>query len=135
MTRKIVDYEEDFFVWTIEQARLLRAGDLSAVYAANIAEKIESLGRSDRRELGGRLTVLVAHLLRGQKKPAMRSKSWSATIRERRRQIDKLLRDSPSLRLFVAHASTEAYGGACKEAAKETELSANEVPAECPFTL
>lgn len=55
MTRNAVDYEEDFFAWTVEQARLLRGGELSAIDAANIAEEIESMGRSDRRELRSRL--------------------------------------------------------------------------------
>ncbi len=93
MTRNAVDYEKDFYAWTVEQARLLRAGELSALDVANIAEEIESLGRSDRRELGSRLTVLLLHLLKWRSQPDTRSKSWLATIREQRRQIEKLLRE------------------------------------------
>jgi Domain of unknown function DUF29 len=132
MTRNAVNYEADFYAWTVEQGRLLRAGEFSVIDVANIAEEIESLGRSDRRELGSRLTVLVVHLLKWQKQPDMRSKSWSATIREQRRQIEKLLRESPSLRPFVASALTEAYGDAREDAAEEMGLAA---AAECPFTL
>jgi hypothetical protein len=44
-------YDDDFYAWTQEQARLLRAGEFSAVDVANLAEEIESIGRSDRREL------------------------------------------------------------------------------------
>jgi len=135
MTRNAVNYDEDFYAWTVEQARLLRAGEFSAIDVANIAEEIESLGRSDRRELGSRLTVLIAHLLKWQKQPEMRSKSWSATIREQRRQIEKLLRESPSLRPFVAKALTEAYSDAREDAAEETGLAVTEFPGECPFTL
>jgi Domain of unknown function DUF29 len=51
MPRNAIDYEDDFYAWTVEQARLLRMGELSAIDAANIAEEIESIGRSDRREL------------------------------------------------------------------------------------
>jgi Domain of unknown function DUF29 len=75
MTRNAVDYEEDFYAWTVEQARLLRAGKLSALDVANIAEEIESLGRSDRRELESRLTVLLLHLLKWRSQPDLRSKS------------------------------------------------------------
>jgi len=57
MVRNTVEYEEDFYLWTVEQARLLRSGELSAIDAANIAEEIESIGRSDRRELKSRLIV------------------------------------------------------------------------------
>ncbi len=42
-------YDEDFYAWTVEQAKLLRSGELSQIDAANVAEEIESLGRQDRR--------------------------------------------------------------------------------------
>jgi Domain of unknown function DUF29 len=35
MPRNSADYEEDFYAWTVEQARLLRSGELSAIDAAN----------------------------------------------------------------------------------------------------
>jgi hypothetical protein len=130
-----VDYETDFYAWTEEQARLLRDGELSAIDAANIAEEIESLGRRDRRELDSRLTVLLMHLLKWQRQPELRSRSWSATIREQRRQIEKLLRESPSLRSFVANALGQAYNEACEDAAEESGLPASDFLAECPFTL
>ena len=48
-------YEEDFVLWTKRQAALIRARKLDLVDWENVAEEIESLGISDRRELGGRL--------------------------------------------------------------------------------
>lgn len=82
MCRNAVDYKEDFYLWTEEQARLRRSGELSSIDAANIAEEIESMGRSDRRELKSRLIVLLTHLLKWRYQPEGRSKSWSDTIRE-----------------------------------------------------
>src|SRR5947209_3770416 len=120
MSRNLVDYETDFYAWAVEQGRLLRSGELSAIDAANIAEEIESMGRSDRRAIESRLTVLLTHLLKWQMQPAMRSSSWSGTIREQRRQIEKLLRESPSLRPFVAEALSEAYSEAREDAGEET---------------
>ena len=38
MGQNAVLYENDYYAWTIEQAQLLRAGALSAIDAANIAE-------------------------------------------------------------------------------------------------
>jgi Domain of unknown function DUF29 len=66
MPRNRVDYEEDFYAWTAEQARLLRSGELTSIDVANIAEEIESLGRSDKRAIESRLTVLPMHLLNGK---------------------------------------------------------------------
>jgi hypothetical protein len=130
-----VDYEQDFYAWTVEQGRLLRAGDLSAIDTVNLAEEIESMGRRDRRELESRLTVLLIHLLKWQMQPDQRSRSWSATMREQRRQIEKLLRESPSLRSFAANVLAQTYSEAREDAADETGLPESVFPAECPFTL
>lgn len=64
MPRNSVEYEEDFYAWTIEQSRLLRSGETSNIDAENIAEELESMGRSDRRELKNQLVVLVINLLK-----------------------------------------------------------------------
>ena len=135
MDQNAVDYEQDFYAWTVEQGRLLRAGELSAIDAVNLAEEIESMGRRDRRELESRLTVLLTYLLKWQMQPDQRSRSWSATMREQRRQIEKLLRESPSIRPFVANVLAQAYGDACEDAADETGLPESAFSAECPFTL
>ena len=134
MPRNSVDYEEDFYAGTVEQARLLRSGELSSIDIGNIAEEIESLGRSDRREIQSRLTVLLTHLLKWQLQPTMRSSSWSGTIREQRRQIEKLLRESPSLRPFIGETLAEAYSDAREDAPEETGLPETDLPTECPFT-
>ena len=102
-------YEEDFYAWTVEQARLLRSGEFSSIDAANIAEEIESLGRSDRRKLESRMTVLLMHLLKWQKQSKLRSRTWSGTILEQRRRIEKLLKESPSLRPSINEALAEVF--------------------------
>ena len=134
MPRNCVDYEEDFYAWTVEQARLLRSGELSSIDVANIAEEIESLGRSDKRAIESRLTVLLMHLLKWQIQSKMRSQSWSGTILEQRRRIEKLLRESPSLHASVNEALAEAYSDAREAASNETGLPETDFPAECPFT-
>lgn len=135
MSRNAIDYEEDFYAWTVEQARLLRGGDLSAIDVGNIAEEIESLGRSDRRELRSRLTVLLMHLLKWREQPERRSTSWSGTIREQRRQIELVLDDSPSLRPFTIECLPQAYRDAREDPAEEIGLTEPDFPAECPFSL
>ena len=65
-----VKYEQDFYGWTQEQARLLREGRFAELDVANVIEEIETLGRSERRELVSRLRVLLLHLLKWQHQPA-----------------------------------------------------------------
>jgi hypothetical protein len=134
MPRNAADYEEDFYAWTVEQSRLLRSGELSAVDTANIAEEIESMGRSDRRELKSRLVILVMHLLKWRHQPGARSRSWSATIDEQRLQIEGILAESPSLRPSVAAMLGEAHTIARARAIAETGLADEVFPEICPFT-
>ena len=134
MSRNSVDYEEDFYAWTVEQSRLLRSGELSLIDAVNIAEEIESMGRSDRRELKSRLIVLLMHLLKWQRQPAARSRGWSATIDEQRLQIESVLAESPSLRGAIATMLSEAYAIARARAIAETGLAEEAFPEICPLT-
>jgi hypothetical protein len=135
MSRNAVLYDEDFHAWTVEQARLLRAGELSAVDAANIAEEIESMGRSDRRELQSRLVVLTMHLLKWRFQPSARSRSWSATIEEQRLQIEQVFVESPSLAPLAAGMLAQAYAIGRERAIAETGLADDAFPPVCPFTL
>ncbi len=134
MPRNLVDYEKDFYAWTVEQSRLLRSGELSSIDAVNIAEEIESMGRSDRRELKSRLVVLAMHLLKWRHQPGARSRSWSATIDEQRLQIEEVLAESPSLRPMVATILSDAYAIARARAIAETGLAEETFLEACPFT-
>ena len=133
MRGNAVDYEEDFYLWTEEQARLLRSGEFSAIDAANIAEEIESMGRSDRRELKSRLIVLLTHLLKWRYQPEARSRSWSDTIREQRQQIELVLEDSPSLRSAAEQILNQVYRTARENAGEETGITKAAFPDACPF--
>jgi Domain of unknown function DUF29 len=134
MPRNASDYEQDFYAWTIEQSSLLRSGELSAVDAVNIAEEIESMGRSDRRELKSRLVVLVMHLLKWCHQPGARSRSWSATIEEQRLQIEGIIAESPSLRPSAAAMLPEVHAIARARAIADTGLADEVFPEACPFT-
>jgi len=134
MPRNSVDYEEDFYAWTVEQSRVLRSGELSTIDAANIAEEIESMGRSDRRELKSRLVVLVLHLLKWRHQPSARSRRWSATIDEQRLQIGDLLSESPSLRPMMLAILAQAYPIARAQSIAETGLADKAFCDTCPFT-
>lgn len=66
-------YEQDFMRWAEAQAEGLRraaeAGSNLPLDWYNLAEEIESLGRSQRRELRSRLANIVEHLLKLQFSP------------------------------------------------------------------
>ena len=57
-------YEQDFYLWILSTANHIRQGKFDAVDWENVLEELESLGRSDKRELRNRLIVLLEHLLK-----------------------------------------------------------------------
>jgi len=125
-------YEDDLVAWTQEQADLLRAGDLDAIDREHLAEEIESVGASQRRELRRRLSRLLQHLLKWHYQPELRSRSWSLTIRVQRDEIAGLLEESPSLRSAVDALLPQAWRLARAWAVEETGLLA--LPEACPWT-
>ncbi|MGZ5199353.1 MAG: DUF29 domain-containing protein [Telluria sp.] len=91
-------YDTDIVAWANEQAALLRAGRLDAIDTLHIAEEIEDVARSERRELGSELVVLIAHLLSWKFQPARRTRSWRSSIRVQRDAVHFDLTDTPSLK-------------------------------------
>ena len=126
-------YESDFYAWAMEQAALLRERRLDAADIDNIAEEIESMGRSEKRELVNRLAVLLLHLLKWRFQPGFRSPSWSATVREQRIRLRNHLKDNPSLKARVDEALPEAYELAVIGAARETGLPESAFPEATPY--
>ena len=126
-------YDRDFYAWANEQAALLRAGRLSEADIANIAEEIESMGRSEKRELVSRLTVLLLHLLKWEFQPALRSGSWRRSITIQRIAVESHLDDNPSLKSMLGGALHEAYRVARLQAQDETGRPDATIPKACPW--
>lgn len=126
-------YEQDFFQWTQEQAALLKAGALSQLDVANLIEEIESMGRSEKRELSHRLEELIAHLLKWDFQPERRSRSWELTINEQRIRIKKHLRENPSLKHAIKECIDDSFELAVIQAIRETKLDNSVFPKTCPY--
>jgi hypothetical protein len=128
-------YDQDFYAWANDQARLLRAGKLSEADVDHIAEEIESIGKAEKRELVSRLEVLLMHLLKWEFQPERRGKSWTATIRVQRNRLMSHLADNPSLKRLIPQTIEAAYGNARIEAAEETGLDEALFPETCPWVF
>ncbi|WNC44199.1 DUF29 domain-containing protein [Thermosynechococcus sp. GLH187] len=128
-------YDTDFYAWTLEQAKLLKAGDFGHLDIAHLVEEIEALGRQERRELENRLGILIGHLLKWDYQPQKRSKSWRATIREQRRAVQRLIHQNPSLEPYLPQAIAEAYESGKDLVVRETPLDYSDLPETCPYTL
>jgi hypothetical protein len=126
-------HELDFYAWTQQQVALIKSGNFVDVDFKHLIEEIERMGASERRELINRLAVLSAHLLKWHYQPSLRGRSWQLTIKEQRRQLQRLLKDNPSLHARLAEFIADAYVDAVLLAAKETGLEESDFPEQCPY--
>ena len=127
-------YTDDFYTWTLEQGARLRAGDLSGLDRENLAEEIESLGKSQFASLVSALRVVLLHMLKIDHQPSKRTRSWAISIASHRAHATDELDDSPSLKGRLGDAIERAYRRARLEAAKETGLPLKRFPEACPYT-
>ena len=119
--------------WTEQQAALLRAGEYPAVDAQHLAEEIESVGASERREVRRRLARLLQHLLKWRYQSDHRSRSWSTTIQRQRDELAAVLDDSPSLQAALPTVLPGSFRLGRGWAIQETGLL--ELPETCPWSI
>ena len=128
-------YEDDFVAWLEDQAQHARRGEIDALDLENIAEELEGMARSDRREIRNRLTVLLTHLLKYVAQPRRRSSGCLGTIGEQRMPINSIIEDSPSLRSYPSEVLDQYYAAARAQASTETKLQESTFPETCPFNI
>ncbi|MDB9309649.1 DUF29 domain-containing protein [Aphanizomenon sp. CS-733/32] len=128
-------YDQDFYLWIETISKQLKAGKFAEIDLENLIEEIESMGKSEKRELKSRLIVLLMHLLKWQYQPEKRSESWRSTITEQRICIELLLEDSPSLQPLFIEIFADCYEKARLKASEETGIKLNSFPKKSPFTL
>ena len=133
----IVQYNDDFYAWSQEQAALLEAQRFADLDIANLVEEIAALGRSERHAVGSHLTILLLHLLTWHYQPERRQTghSWRASITHARDEIAAFLEDSPSLQRQVPDLVARRYAAARRQACDETGLAIATFPAQCPWRI
>jgi hypothetical protein len=134
-------YEDDIYAWSRHQAAVLHrmAGTPAALPndfdIENVAEEIETLGRSELQSVESHLVRMLEHVIKATSSPAAYPATmWQADVT--REQGDAENRYRPSMRQAldlervwrrarrVAAAALESHGEAMAP-----------LPEECPFTL
>jgi len=135
------DYDIDLAAWAAEQGRLAREEGVNALDLPNVAEELESLGRSQENARDSHLLTLLVHLLKWQFQPRRRSRSWKGTIERCRIDIETLVAKSPSLdplssgKVDGDELLAATYRRATRLAAAETGLGRSTFPEVCPYSL
>jgi hypothetical protein len=127
-------YDVDFYAWTNVTADLLRQRRFADIDIAHLAEELEDMGKRERRALEGHIRNVTLHLLKWRYQPDKRGASWRQSIRNGRIEIQKLLRDSPSLARQLSQMLDDEYPAARADTIDETGLPEETLPGECPFT-
>jgi hypothetical protein len=134
-------YDDDFLRWTERQAALLRrraSGELAneeELDWLNLAEEIESVGASQKREVRSRLALIIQHLLKWRYQPELRSRSWETTLYVQRRDLLAVFEDSPSLRTFAESERILFSAFANGRQAAERETGVLNIADVCPWTF
>ncbi|CBL47325.1 conserved hypothetical protein [gamma proteobacterium HdN1] len=117
-------YDKDVIAWAQEQAKLLRSRRFDALDIENLAEEIEDVGKSEKRELASRMAVLLTHLLKWQFQPGRRGASWQRTIKEQRKAIGLHIKATPSLKASLGNSDwlSAVWADAVTKAIEETGL-------------
>lgn len=127
-------YEDDVIAWSEQQAALLRAGRWELLDRDNIAEEIEDVGKSEKRELQSRQTALLTHLLKWKYQPGRRGGSWVKTIRAQRTAVAEDLVQYPHLKPLLSDPQWlgQIYRRAKMDAEAQTHLQ--DLPDVSPWT-
>ena len=128
-------YKTDGYAWANQQADLIRAGRFSELDIENVAEEIESVGRSEKSGFVMALARVIQHLLKWDHQPDKRSASWWHSVNTRRVRAAKDLRDNPSFKGVLTEIMQDAFEIAVADAMADTHLSRDTFPAACPYSF
>lgn len=136
-------YETDYSNWAEKNIELLKSKRFEELDIEHLIEELGDMSRSERNELENRLIILLAHLLKWQFQyyqlsehlQGFEGKSWRNTIIGQRFRIARRLRKTPSLKASLEETIEEAYLDAVELASKETGLSIELFPQQCPYSI
>jgi hypothetical protein len=109
-------YEQDMVLWCADTIAKLREGNFANLDIEHLVEEIEGLANRDKKEVESRLDVLLAHLLKRLYVNCPDNDcGWENTIREQRKQLRRLFKQSPSLKNHAAEVFLEAWQDALED--------------------
>ena len=124
-------YETDYNLWVLETVQKLQSRQLDDLDWENLIEEVLGLSRSDRRKLESLLMRLIEHLLKlsyWEKEREQNKRHWKGEIINFRKQMKRLLRDSPSLKPYLESVFEACYQDGREIIAQKSELPLSTFP-------
>ena len=125
-------YKTDGYAWASQQADLIRAGRFGELDIENVAEEIESVGRSEKSGFAMNLARVIQQLLKWDHQPDKRGASWWHSVNTHRVRAAKDLRDNPSCKGVLTEIMQDAFEIGVADAMADTHLSRDTFPPACP---
>lgn len=137
-TAKAVRKDDDFYVWLLDQATLLRSRRSNFVEWDAIAEELEAMAAKERRDLVGQLRTVLTHVLKWQYSAVRRTESsWRDSIVRARQDAMEILDDSRTLKNELPTHLNKAYRQARSLAGGQMGLNKSDwqqlFPETCPW--
>lgn len=109
-------YKSDFALWLEDTAHKLRSGNLQELDIESLLEEILGLSGSQKHEIESRLDIIISHILkRCHVDLPDCDRGWEITIRTQRKELKRLLKQSPSLRNYLISVFEEIHQEALVE--------------------
>jgi Domain of unknown function DUF29 len=136
-------YETDYYAWTKEQAAALRgmaeARLNSTLDLENLAEEVESLGRSDLATVRSQLRRIIEHLLKLEHSPAAEPRfGWRESAIEARDVVADVITATLARDAEAGLATTYQQGRRRADAALRRhgeQAAATALPHACPYSF
>jgi hypothetical protein len=126
--------QTDYIAWLDETITFLKQKKFDKVDWENLIEEIESLGRSQKRELRNRLITMLEHCLKLCYSDYVQDyRGWQETIRRSQRELQGLLTDSPSLKQYWDQVFLDSYAAALETLQDNPDYQSFDFPDDCPF--
>ena len=136
-------YQTDYYAWTRQQAAELRALAARRVDTKldleNLAEEVESLGRSDLNTVRSQVRRIIEHLLKLEHSPASEPRiDWRGSVAQARDEVEDHITASmfpdvaADLDKLFGRARRDAAAGLIKHGERE---AANALPQACPYSF
>jgi Hypothetical protein sll0802 len=93
-------YEKDFYLWVLENLRLLKNKEYELVDWENLLEEIEYMARKELRSVISLMAVIMEHLYKWEnyRESAYVGSGWKKSILNARKELIDLFDEIPSLK-------------------------------------
>ena len=93
-------YEKDFYLWVLENLKLLKNKEFEFVDWENLLEEIEYMARKELRSVISLMAVIMEHLYKWEnyRESAYMGSGWKKSILNARKELIDLFDEMPSLK-------------------------------------